>query len=296
MGNDVEEQTTRITVSLLKQVARKSTSGKPNDLFWSSRYLYRPLSIYIAWAAIKLKLSPGAVTLFGALCLFAAAVCYASVSPSPQLWLVGGLLVFLYVLADHADGEVVRFERWRRNNRGDSTKEFYDTCAHAGEAAVTVALALRFYVEFEAPLWLLLITILFVFPGSIGPWRRYCETIIKQCAQSTDSDLTKLPAETLSFSSLIHPHVKAGRSRPSWSVLVMSHIGRILGSPDYLLTLPLCTILDVWPAVPTLQLGDREIPYLLIWFVTTSLYHAAASIKSTVVYSRRLRSLAQVGE
>lgn len=291
-GGEVKERTTRVTVRRLKQVARKGASGNPNDRFWSSRYLYRPLSIYVAWAAIKLRLGPGVVTLFGALCLFAAAVCYASASPSPRLWVVGGLLVFVFVLADHADGEVARFDRYRRNAPGDRTKEFYDTCAHGGEAAVTVALALRFFVEFEAPLWLLLITILFVFPGSIGPWRRYCETIVKHCAQTIGSDETRLPSGALSSSSLVHPRVEAGRSPPSWPVLAMSHIGRTLGSPDYLLTLLLCTILDVWPAVPTLRLGDREIPYLLIWFVTTSLYHAATSIKSTVVYSRRLKSLA----
>ncbi len=289
----MKEQQSRITLRLVKQVTRQGDDVKPHLAFWSSRFVYRPVSDYLTWLAVSLRLGPGLVTLFGALCLFVGAVCYAS--SSATMWMIGGILVLLFVVADHADGDVARFERWRRGDDGDRTKEFYDTCAHAGEVAIVVALALRFFVELDAPRWLLVTTLLFVFPGSIGPWRRYCETIVKYCAKSTDSSGAKLPPEAVTTSSFVRPNAEAGRNRPGRLTMIVSHIGRTMGSPDYILTLVLCTFLDVWAAVPALRVSEQEIPYLLIWLVSTSLYHAAAAVKSVYVYSRRLKSFASDG-
>lgn len=289
--NEVDKQQAQITLGLLKQVARKGRDNKLNDLFWSSRYIYRPLSIYLTWIAVRLRIAPGLVTLFGALCLFGAAICYAT--NSNQLCLIGSLLVFTFVVADHADGEVVRFERWRKGDQGDRRKEFFDTCAHAGETAIVIALAFRFLVQFDSPMWLLVTTLLYLFPGSIGPWRRYCETIVKQRANFPNHTETRLTSKELKPSSLVTVHAASNEERPSVPMLIASHIGRTLGSPDYLLTLVLCSVLDAWAVVPKLQITEHEIPYLLIWLISTSLYHAAASIKSIVVYSQRLKSLAQ---
>lgn len=288
----VKEQESRITLRLVKQVTREGGDVKPHHTFWSSRFVYRPVSDYLTWLAVSLRLGPGLVTLFGAGCLFVGAVCYAS--SSATMWMIGGLLVLMFVVADHSDGDVARFERWRRGDDGNRTSEFYDTCAHAGEVAIVVALALRFFVELEAPRWLLVTTLLFLFPGSIGPWRRYCETIVKCCAKSAGSSGAKLPSEAVKVSSFVRPNAEPGRYKPGRLTMMVSHIGRTLGSPDYILTLVLCTILDVWPAVPAVRVADQEFPYLLIWLVCTSLYHAAAAVKSVYVYSRRLKSFGSV--
>jgi len=287
--SELDQEQTQVTLSLLKQVARKGKVNKPSDLFWSSRYIYRPISIYLTWFAVSLRIAPGAITLFGSACLFSAAICYAT--SSHIAWLIGAFLIFTFVVADHADGEIVRFERWRKGDQGDRRKEFFDTCAHAGEIAVVVALAFRFYVQFDSPFWLLIITFLYLFPGSIGPWRRYCETIIKQSANSVKSSNSRISINELKPSSFVTVHAEPGSNRPSLLILVASHIGRTLGSPDYLLTLVICSVLDAWPAITKLQISQREIPYLLIWLILTSLYHAVASIKSIVVYSKRLESL-----
>ncbi len=289
--NEVDKKQARVTLGLLKKVARKSGGNITYDLCWASKYIYLPLSIYLTWIAVSLKISAGMVTLFGALCLFGAAICYAT--QVYQLWLVGSLLVFTFVVADHADGEVARFERWKKGDQGDRRKEFYDTCAHAGEVALVIALALRFYVQFDSPIWLLITTLLYLFPGSIGPWRRYCETIMKQWASSTSSSEVRISNKELKPRSLVNVPEEVNKEHLSLQVHVASHIGRTLGFPDYLLTIVLCTVLDVWTVIPKLQISEREIPYLLIWLILTSLYHAAASIKSMVVYSKRMKSLAQ---
>lgn len=283
MQDSLSESNGTTDLALLKRVARKELP------FWASRFLYQPISIYITWAAIELRLNATVITLLGAFCLFAAAVCYGL--PVPATWIAGAALVFLYVVFDHADGEISRYECWRLGRNGDLQRQFYDTCCHAGETVVILAIAMRLYATLGHPWWLLVLALLVLFPGAILPWQRYCEILVKHQAERSDPQ-GQLPPKLLRPSSFVRPAVPPGRRRPPGPIHLASIVSRTLGSPNYLLTLVACTTLDVIPAVGAVTWGKTQIPYLLIWLTTTALHRAAAAVKSVVVYGRRLRLLA----
>lgn len=284
----------RIPLRQLSQIVRRGGTGKPQDPFWFSRYLYRPISIYITWAAVRIGIEPVAVTLTGALCLLAAAICYGSAWPT--LWLMGAGLLFMFIVLDHVDGEVARFERWRLHEQRDGRKEFYDTCCHAGEIAVFAAVMMRQFVLLDGPMWLLAAAVLFLFPGGIAPWQRYCETLIKLRAETPGFARVELPTEYLkpdSLSDLERDPAKARRLPAHKFALIL--LLRTVGFSGNRHLLMLATVADV-AAAPKVGLNGQEIPYLAIWAVVTSLHAAAAGIKSTFLYGQRFQQLAASSE
>jgi hypothetical protein len=191
---------------------------------------------------------------------------------------------------DHADEDVARVERWRSGGKVNRCKQFLDTCSHAAEAALPLAICFRLYVELDGPYWLLVVALLRLFPGGIQPWQRYCEIVVRIHAdQPPGPGGEVVPRHALRAQSLVRPD--RNTTPVSLPVRILSAVSSTLGSPDYLLTLLVCTALDAVPGAPTLVIDAREIPWLLLWAIVTCLHSAAAGIKSTIVYARRLRSL-----
>lgn len=284
----------RISLHQLSQIVHGGGTGKPRDPFWDSRYVYRPISIYVTWAAVRIGIGPVAVTLTGGLCLLAAAICYGSAWPS--LWLLGAGLLFLFVVLDHVDGEVARFERWRLHQEHDWRRDFYDTCSHAGEIAVFAAVMMRQLVLLDGPMWLLVVAVLFLFPGGIAPWQRYCEILIKLRAETPGFGNAELPIDYLkpgSWSDMERDLAKTQRLPAHKNALRL--VSRTVGFPGNRHLLMLATLADV-AAAPKVGLNGHELPYLAIWATLTSLHAAAAGIKSTFVYGRRLQQLAASSE
>lgn len=92
-------------VSELKQICWKSHDA------WISWKLYRPISIRVTWLLGHTPITANGVTLLGA--LFAAAS-WALLATGDLRWmLAGGLLLQVWVLLDHTDGEVARLRRYR---------------------------------------------------------------------------------------------------------------------------------------------------------------------------------------
>lgn len=256
--------------------------------FWSFTYLYQPASIYLTWLCVRLGIQAQVVTLAWGSMLVVAAVCYAL--PWPVAWLGGACLVALAVVLDVVDGELSRYAVRVLQARQHRGKQFLDTCSHAAEKAVPLAIGLRLHNELNGPWWLLLLLVLGVFPGSVGPWQRYCEILIRRRKENF-GDANPLPEAMYHCQTLVHPEPVAGKNEPARHVWWLSRLSRTLGSPDYLLTLIVATGADVigLPAPEMLGLGAS--PYLLLWLATTSLHSAAAGAKSMVVYYRRLESL-----
>lgn len=274
----------RITLRELKAVARKGGAGSGDDPFWLSRYFYRGFTIYVTWVCVKLRVSSNAATLLSALAIFAGAACYAL--PQPLAWLWGAVLVQVYFILDHVDGELARYERICLGRESGVAGLFYDTCCHAGELALLAGIGMRLFHDLGAPWWVAVVVMLAFFPGYIMPWQRYCEALVTYAGRHIEGEHATLEAELVRTSSF----AIAPAADQITSGKVISVITQFIGFPGYFVTLLILTLLDVLGA-PQLHVGGRRIPYLLIWMAIRAAHGSAAALKSTAVYGRRLTSL-----
>lgn len=276
-----------VTLQLLRDVARKGGAGSRDDPFWISRFFYRKFTIYLTWLFARLGITSNAATLASGVAIFAAALCYLATPRMEWLWLAGALLVQLYFILDHVDGELARYETVHLGKIGSgSAGVFYDTCCHAGELALVGAIGLRLFADMGAPWWVGVVVLLAYFPGSIMPWQRYCESVVAYARNHVHGDRTALAAEMVRSSSLAW----APAAGQMMSGRLVSFLTQAIGFPGYFVTLLVCTVLDV-ADVRTLVVGGRAIPYLFIWLVVRAFHSSLAALKSVRVYGRRLESL-----
>jgi len=88
---------------------RQSYEISPDSDFYKyslARYLFRPLSFYVAWLFIKLKVSPNQVTFLSWLVLFFGCINYATEYINYSL--LSFSMVFLWALLDYVDGSMAR--------------------------------------------------------------------------------------------------------------------------------------------------------------------------------------------
>jgi phosphatidylglycerophosphate synthase len=276
---------TRVTLGQLKAMARKGGAASSEDPYWLSRLFYRRFTIYVTWLCTRLGISSNGATLLSAVAIFAAALCY--VAPSRYAWLAGALLVQAYFILDHVDGELARYETVHLGRTGSgSAGAFYDTCCHTGELALLAGIGLRMFAVTGGAWWVAVIVLLTFFPGNIMPWQRYCETVVAYARKHVEGDRAALATEMVRSSSYaLAPatgQTKAGR--------LVSALTQTIGFPGYFVTLLACTLLDVAGA-PTLRIGGRGVPYLVLWLAVRATHSGLAAIKSVRVYGRRLASL-----
>jgi hypothetical protein len=277
--------TAPVTLALLKEVARKGGAASSQDPFWLSRLVYRKFTIYFTWLCVKLGIGSNAATLLSGIAIFAAAVCY--VLPSKWAWLAGALLVQLYFILDHVDGELARYETVHLGRTDSGTSGlFYDTCCHAGELALVAGIGLRLFALMGGAWWVAVVVLLVYFPGNIMPWQRYCEAVVAYAKKHVEGDRAALAAEMVRSSS----YAWAPAAGPLMSGRFRSALMQTIGFPGYFVTLGVCTILDV-AGVPGVPAGGRSIPYLLIWLIVRAVHSSLAALKSVRVYGRRLASL-----
>jgi hypothetical protein len=274
-----------VTVRSLREVVRKGGAASSDDPFWLSRIFYRKFTIYVTWLCIKQGISSNAATLLSGVTIFAAALCYAA--PSKAAWLAGALLVQLYFILDHVDGELARYETLHLGRTSSGTSGlFYDTCCHAGELALVGGIGLRMYSIMDEAWWVALIVLVSYFPGSIMPWQRYCEAVVAYARKHVEGDRAALAAEMVRSSS----YAWAPAAGQLTSGRLISALTQTIGFPGYFVTLLVCTILDVAGA-PALTVAGRAVPYLLLWLTVRSVHSALAALKSVRVYGRRLATL-----
>ena len=287
--NGLDKKPPPPTIAALKAVCRKGGETSQADPFWISRYLYRGWTIYWTWAAARLGLTANSVTLISGIALWCAAVLYGQ--PHGWLWLIGALLVQIYFILDHVDGELGRYEKQILGRNTGLSGVFYDSACHPGEAAVLVTIAMRQWIDLGQPTWLLVLTVLMMFPGHISPWHRYCETLVVYLRRRTNDPETALKPEFLWPSSMSAPNVGGRTMQLTLRAKIVSAILQTLGFPGYFLTLALCTVLDVAPGVPKLVIGEQAFPYLVLWLIIRAVHNAASGTKTTLQSGRRLREL-----
>ncbi len=273
-----------VTMELLRRVARKGGAASKDDPFWVSKYFYRHITIYFTWVCAKLGLSANGVTLASAIAVFAGAICFGL--PSRWTWLAGALLVQLYFILDHVDGEMARFERAVKRRSSGMAGVFYDTVCHAGETAVMAAIALRLFADLGGPWWVMVTLIVALFPGGIDPWQRYSESVLAHGERTAKDGKITLDARFVEKSSI---GMSSGTGTPSWRRAI-GLISQTIGFPGYFVTLLAAAVLDLFPALQ-IEIGGQPLPYLFLWLLIRALHKSAAALKSTFVYGRRLRGL-----
>jgi len=286
VADDGGDRSAPVRLAELRSLARKGGAGSADDPFWISRYGYRKITIYITWLFARLGVSANAATFLSAVAVFLGAVGYG-LAP-PWAWLVAAVLVQIYFILDHVDGELARYERVRLGKRGGMAGYFYDTACHAGEMAVFAAIALRLYVDLGQPWWVLVLLVLGLFPGSIHPWQRYAEAVLERVASRDGDQVIELSAAWAQKTSLA---VTDGQSQAGPGRRLLGLVIQTIGFPGYFATLFIATLLDVIPAVPQIVAGEQRIPYLALWLGVRAAHKAAAGVKSTILYGRRLRHL-----
>jgi hypothetical protein len=130
------------------------------------------------------------------------------------------------------------------------------------------------------------VVLLIYFPGNIMPWQRYCESVIAYAQKHVEGDRAGLAAEMVTSSSYSYAPA-AGQLMPG---KLLRTLTQTIGFPGYFITLLICTILDVAGA-PTVSVGGRTLPYLLLWLMVRAAHSSAAALKSVRVYARRLSTL-----
>jgi len=111
---------------------------------WMSKNFYRKISIYLTWVFLKLKLSANVVTF---LSLVPGIIGFSFLSiGTKQGFLVGSLMMGLFLLIDYCDGEVARY-----NNNNTMTGLFIElVCHYFANFFIYFGLTIGLYKNYES--------------------------------------------------------------------------------------------------------------------------------------------------
>lgn len=112
---------TKLTISELKQFKHRINPEERQGAY--GYYLFRPLSLYLTYLALRLGLTANQVTVLQTLFGLAGSLCLAFPASAPAI--AGIFLLQFGFLLDNVDGEVARFRR-----QVSVTGKFLDTVGH----------------------------------------------------------------------------------------------------------------------------------------------------------------------
>lgn len=96
----------------IKELRKICQETRETDLYKMSpaeRFFFRKVSIYFTKLFLKMKTSANQVTLISVLAGIAAGIFL--ILGSPRYWIIASLLLYLFMILDHSDGEVARYNK-----------------------------------------------------------------------------------------------------------------------------------------------------------------------------------------
>ena len=112
------------SVGELKAICRKGDL----DPFWISNIFWRPVSIYVTWLLIRLGVQSNQVTFVSG--LFAVAGSLVLLVPTDATLVASVVLMQTFLLLDHVDGEIGRFNARRHASLEDHSGRYFDMLIH----------------------------------------------------------------------------------------------------------------------------------------------------------------------
>jgi phosphatidylglycerophosphate synthase len=96
------------TISELRSICQKRTTSYYVSP-WVERHIHRTVSIYITKFFLTLGLSANQATLIGF--IFGIIGSTMMAFTDPLYWVLSGIILYIYVLIDHSDGEIARYRK-----------------------------------------------------------------------------------------------------------------------------------------------------------------------------------------
>ncbi len=115
---------TSVSLRELKAICRKGQ----RDPLWISNIFWRPVSIYVTWLLIRLGVSPNQVTCVGVILAIASSLIL--LAPSTAVYLASVVVMQLFFLLDHVDGELARFRAHHLGDSWDQSGRYLDVLTH----------------------------------------------------------------------------------------------------------------------------------------------------------------------
>jgi len=97
------------SIKELRIICQKSRESSSYQMSWSQKKLYRSISIYITKLCLKIGITANQAT-FISFCIAIMAGIFLTFGHA-LYWIIGALLVYLFSLFDHVDGEIARYNR-----------------------------------------------------------------------------------------------------------------------------------------------------------------------------------------
>lgn len=114
----------RVSLAELRTICRKGD----RDPLWISNIFWRPFSIYVTWLFIRLGVSPNQVTFVGVILAIASSLIL--LDPSTAVYLASVVVMQLFFLLDHVDGELARFRAHHLGDSSDQSGPYFDILTH----------------------------------------------------------------------------------------------------------------------------------------------------------------------
>lgn len=134
---------------------RKICQKGEGELFLISAYVYRPFTIYISRFCLSLGLRGNTITFLSLLAGLVAAALVLGWAPFNLLG--AAICLQVYFIADHVDGEVVRFDLHRGRQQPSLAGEFFDFWTHFHTVNLIFAtMGLGLFLQTGQLLWAIL--------------------------------------------------------------------------------------------------------------------------------------------
>jgi phosphatidylglycerophosphate synthase len=272
----------RVSLRELRKICRKGE----RDPFWISNIFWRPVSIYVSWLLIRLGITPNPVTLVGA--VLAVASSLILVQPSTTVYLVSVVLMQLFFLLDHVDGELARYQAHHEGESWDQSGRYFDVLTHYFQGpTLYYCLGAGLGAVDRNPWWFVLGTVAAI--GSSG-FPRFVASFLTlaQAGRRTDEGFLRFASGLSHFDQL---YWKAG-TRPSRVFIIPRNRGEMvflakqyIGFPGNLFAFAAAVLLD---AVNVLDGRFFFVRLFLAIYATIHFFNTIYATRQYLVYLSRV--------
>lgn len=107
---------------------KELTSKGYSEAFLSNKYVFRHITVYLSYLALKIGISANTLTFISMICAIIGA--YMQVYSNLTLLTISNVLMFAYYILDMMDGEVARYNYHVKNISSGKAGAYFDALVH----------------------------------------------------------------------------------------------------------------------------------------------------------------------